>query len=58
MRCGKPSSQQWQICSLNNKWVGVCVDCDVKFNQIVLTFMGVRPKDVYTLIEEYKKRKK
>jgi len=39
-RCGKPSSKQWQICALNNRWLGVCEECDIRLNQVVLKFMG------------------
>lgn len=37
-RCGKPSSKQWQICALNNRWLGVCDECDIKLNSVVLRF--------------------
>jgi len=40
-RCGKPSSQQWQICSLGNRWFGVCGKCDIELQKIVLRFMGI-----------------
>lgn len=57
MRCGNPSSQQWQICALDNKWVGICDDCDIELNRMVLEFVGVSSKDVYCLIEDYKTNK-
>ena len=53
-RCGKPSVRQWQICSLNNEYKGLCRECDIKLNQIVLTFMKISPKEVHCLIEDYK----
>ena len=53
-RCGKPSVRQWQICSLNNEYKGLCRECDIKLNQIVLKFMKISPKDVNSLIEDYK----
>ena len=40
VKCGRPSMQQWQICSLDNRWMGVCADCDVKLNAAVLKFLG------------------
>ena len=55
-RCGKPSSQQWQICALNNEYKGVCAECDIELNRIVLKFMGISKKEIYCLIEEYRKR--
>ncbi len=52
--CGKPSSQQWQICALNNEWKGLCEECDIELNEIVLQFMKIPAKEIYCLIEEYK----
>lgn len=53
-RCGKPSTQQWHVCSLSNKWCGVCTECDVELNRVVLGFMGIPKKEIRCLIEEYK----
>ena len=53
-RCGKPSSQQWQICALNNEYKGVCNDCDFELNKIVLEFMGIPKKKIYCLMEDYR----
>jgi hypothetical protein len=36
--CGKPSSHQWSICALDNRWFGVCTECDIGLNAIVLRF--------------------
>lgn len=38
-RCGKPSTQQWQICSDGNQWRGLCKECDIELNKLVLKFM-------------------
>ncbi len=54
LRCGAPSSQQWQICALGNRYYGVCNACDIKLNRKVLEFMNIPPKEIYCLIEEYK----
>ena len=40
-RCGMPSSRQWQVCANGNRFLGVCWECDVKLNQMTLTFMRV-----------------
>ncbi len=56
-RCGKPSSQQWQICSLNNEYKGVCAECDIALNQHVLAFFGIPKKEIDCLIEMYKRGK-
>lgn len=41
-RCGAPSTQQWQICSNGNRWLGVCDACDIELNKVVLQFMKVK----------------
>lgn len=38
-RCGKPSTEQWTICSLNGLWHGICPACDALLNQLLLRFM-------------------
>ena len=42
--CGKPSTQQWQICAVDNKYGGVCTPCDLTINLMVGTFMNVPVK--------------
>ncbi len=54
--CGKPSTAQWQVCSLGNIYGGVCDDCDVKLNELVLNFMRIKNKK--TIIKKYEKSKK
>jgi len=39
-KCGKPSTHQWQICATGNKWCGVCVECDIELNDMVLRFFA------------------
>jgi hypothetical protein len=56
MRCGKPSLQQWQVCSLNNKYHGLCGECDIKLNRIVLRFMRLKPEKVFCLMVGYRER--
>jgi hypothetical protein len=38
-RCGKPSTQQWQVCANGNRYLGVCTMCDVTLNAFILEFM-------------------
>ena len=40
--CGQPSTQQWQICSLNSMRLGVCEKCDVNLNRAVLKLFNIR----------------
>lgn len=49
LRCDKPSSTQWRICATGSKWAGVCTDCDIELNALVVDFMGL-PK---RLADEY-----
>ena len=42
LRCGQPSTQQWQICALDNKWAGVCKSCDIALNSLVLRFFRIK----------------
>lgn len=52
LRCGKPSCTQWQICALDNIYEGVCKECDVELNRLVLRFMKV--PNVTKIIQRYK----
>ena len=54
LRCGSPSTQQWQICSLGNKWAGVCTACDIELNKLVLMFIGI--KNWRQIIKKYEER--
>lgn len=40
LRCGAPSEEQWQICSDDNVYRGICKSCDIELNEVVLRFMG------------------
>ncbi len=52
VRCGIPSSQQWRICALD-MWDGLCVNCDIELNRLVLNFIGTSSKEVSCLMDEY-----
>lgn len=41
-RCDKEAAQIWQICSDGNKDRGICIECDIKLNELVLKFMKFR----------------
>jgi len=53
-RCGKPSSEQWQICSDDNIYRGICTECDVALNEVVLKFMGF--EDWKEKMDKYRER--
>jgi len=53
-RCGKPSTQQWRVCADFNQYRGVCTDCDIEINAMVLNFMRV--PDVEKKLVAYRQR--
>ncbi len=53
-KCGKPSSQQWEICCNNNMYLGVCTECDYKLNVLIAEFMNLPNRD--ELLKEYKQK--
>lgn len=54
-RCKKKATQQWDICADGNKGRWICIDCDIKLNQLVLKFMGF--KNWKKMIRKYKDEK-
>ena len=50
-RCGVPSSRQWQVCANGNLYLGVCDNCDIELNALVLEFMKVPGRK--TLMKKY-----
>lgn len=38
IRCDKPASFQWQICSDGNNYRPICGPCDIELNEVVLKF--------------------
>jgi hypothetical protein len=54
VRCGAPSVHQWNACALGGQYFGVCTDCDIALNKLVLEFM--RMPDAYRLLSEYERR--
>lgn len=38
-RCGKPAEQQWFTCA-DGFWRPICIECDIKLNEMVLRFMN------------------
>lgn len=53
-RCGRPSRYQWTICSNNNNYMGVCEDCDIAVNKLLLRwFRFPNWKDLY---DRYRKK--
>ena len=41
-RCAEPSEFQWEVCANDNRWMGVCKECDIELNSMVLIFFGLR----------------
>lgn len=38
-RCGAPSVHQWNVCANDNRFVGICAECDIALNRLVLRWM-------------------
>lgn len=51
-RCGKPARTQWEICSDNNTYRPLCLQCDYELNKTVLEFMDF--DDAEKKLETYK----
>lgn len=55
--CGGKSNQQWQICSLDNKYYAICNQCDIELNNLVLMFFRYLPETRRHILTRYKKKK-
>jgi hypothetical protein len=53
-RCKAPSNQQWQACANGGRYVGICDDCDIELNEMVLKFMRLPNRG--RLMSRYKKK--
>jgi len=54
LRCGAPSVEQWQICADGNQYRGICLQCDIALNRLVLRFM--RFKDWRAKLTAYRRK--
>lgn len=41
-RCGRPSMYSWQACANGSRHMGVCGECDIKLNELVLRWFRFR----------------
>ncbi len=48
IKCGAPSTQQWQICSDGNQYRGLCTEHDIELNELVMrwAFGGTKEKEL------------
>lgn len=53
-RCGKRGAFQWNCCANDNRWVAVCVDCDVALNEMALAFFRVPGREF--LMARYRRK--
>ncbi len=51
-RCGKPARTPGEICSDNNTYRPLCLQCDYELNKTVLEFMGFN--DTEEKLKSYK----
>lgn len=53
--CGRRAELQWSTaCATDNQYVGLCVECDVALNRLVLDWLGL--PNVDAIIDAYDKR--
>lgn len=38
-RCGGKAEHQWQVCANDNRYLPICIDCDIELNRLALEFM-------------------
>ena len=55
-RCEAPSVHQWQVCANGNRYLGVCLDCDIALNKVALEFMRVPDSDALLAAYETEQR--
>lgn len=51
IHCKRPSVHQWQICANGNRYVGLCLSCDIELNEMCLNFMTIDNRE--ELLENY-----
>lgn len=39
-RCGAKAEHQWQICANANRYLPICLECDIELNHLVIDFMN------------------
>lgn len=37
--CRKPGESQWQCCALDNRWIPLCREHDIRMNELACIFM-------------------
>jgi len=53
--CGKLESvHQWNCCANDNRWMAVCLDCDIALNEMSLAFFRVPGREM--LMHRYRRR--
>ena len=55
-RCGNPSYTSWGACANGNYYVGMCLDCDIAINRLVLKYMRI--PNYRELMKEYERKNK
>ena len=55
-RCGAPSVHQWQCCANGNRYMTVCVACDIAMNAAALRF--VRHPHAAELMTTYRREQR
>lgn len=53
-RCGRPSVHQWQVCANDRLFQGVCRECDLELNRLVLDYFRVPGRQA--LMQRYERK--
>ncbi len=53
-RCGQQAERQWQCCAIDNRWLALCVPCDLLLNRRFLEMMGLLTFEINNLMRRYK----
>jgi hypothetical protein len=55
-KCGKPSRHQWQICADHNQYRGLCAECDIEMNAMVMRWIWGLSRETDIMIYTARKR--
>ena len=54
--CGQPAVHQWNCCANENRWMAICLNCDVALNEIFLAF--IRMPGRHKTLKRYRDQQK
>lgn len=57
LRCGLPAVHQWSACAVGNRFMPLCLSCDVGLNKVALSYVLGREL-AKPLIERYARKQR